>query len=126
MKWVPSTVPTVPSAASAAFKAAPPLIARDESRTLVASDVDHFERLLRHHGIDVSQWQTGKAKSVAALWLEVQRGEAVLRIDPSGVLCRCLSVVKVRLSKPAISRQTCLHPVSSRARVCAGWVAPAK
>ena len=89
MRLVPSTVP------NAVVKAVPLHIVPDLAPMLVASSTRSLERLLERHGVDTSEWKTGKAKSVENLFGEMQRGEAVLRIDPSGALCRCLNVVKV-------------------------------
>ena len=89
MRLVPSTVP------NAVVKAVPLHIVPDLAPMLVASSTRSLERLLERHEIDTSEWKTGKAKSIENLFGEMQRGEAVLRIDSSGALCRCLNVVKV-------------------------------
>lgn len=53
-------------------------------RTLTASefaDCDAFAELLSGAGVDVSKYGEGKAKTVAALFKEVEKGESVLEYD---------------------------------------------
>lgn len=55
---------------------------------------------LTAQGVDVSCWGVDTNRGIAELWSEVQGGEAELRLDSSGRVCRCLSVVKVCVRRP--------------------------
>lgn len=59
-----------------------------------------MQQQLTSQGVDVSRWGIDRNKGIAELWTEVQRGEAELRLDSSGRVCRCLSVVKVCVRRP--------------------------
>lgn len=67
---------------------------------LCAESVTALQQQLTSQGVDVSRWGIGRNKGIAELWSEVQCGEAELRLDSSGRVCRCLSVVKVCVRRP--------------------------
>ena len=67
---------------------------------LYAESVTSMLQQLTSQGVDVSCWGIGRSKGIAELWSEVQCGEAELRLDSSGRVCRCLSVVKVCVRRP--------------------------
>jgi len=67
---------------------------------LFAESVTSMQQQLTSQGVDVSRWGIDRNKGIAELWTEVQRGEAELRLDSSGRVCRCLSVVKVCVRRP--------------------------
>ena len=81
--------------------AAPPLDPLLPPGELLRADsVSAFSQLLQHQGVDSRQWGNGRSKGIAELWSEVQSGEAELRLDSSGRVSRCLSVVKVCVRRP--------------------------
>ena len=56
---------------------------------LYAESVTSMLQQLTSQGVDVSCWGIGRSKGIAELWSEVQCGEAELRLDSSGRVCRC-------------------------------------
>ena len=67
---------------------------------LRAESVTSMRQQLSAQGVDVSCWGVDTNRDIAELWSEVQNGEAELRLDSSGRVCRCLSVVKVCVRRP--------------------------
>ena len=67
---------------------------------LRAESVASMRQQLTAQGVDVSCWGVDTNRDIAELWSEVQNGEAELRLDSSGRVCRCLSVVKVCVRRP--------------------------
>ena len=54
--------------------------------------IEGLEKWLAQRGIDISDWDTGDAKSVTSLWYELQEGDIVLQDNP---LLRVVHVVQV-------------------------------
>ena len=83
---------------------APTLVKLDtlpqQGELLRAESAGALSHLLQHQGVDVSSWGVDSSKGMAELWSEVQHGEVELRLDSSGRVCRCLSVVKVCVRRP--------------------------
>jgi len=72
------------------------------------ANINHLEAALVSHGVDVSSWGTGTAKSLKDLLAELERRECVLHFGPRGVR-RWLNVVKVQVRRPEeeeVTRQT--------------------
>ena len=67
---------------------------------LRAESATSMRQQLTAQGVDVSCWGVDTNRGIAELWSEVQGGEAELRLDSSGRVCRCLSVVKVCVRRP--------------------------